>query len=160
MHRETTVSRDIKLLKNKFELLEKNRQFKSVLQKSGQNKKSSDNNEDGNESATRDGSPGDPLHGKETSEATGETDDSLKLGLKESQGEIQDTGGIGVLGSVIGQASPLRRVFDFLCGASKKSIARVRRKSNRIGSIGPISLLTVEAAQAEGETKTGDPPPT
>lgn len=103
------------------------------------------------------------MHGKETSEATGETDDSLKLGIKESQGEIQDrgsTGGIGVLGSVIGQASPLRRVFDFLCGASKKSIARVRRKSNRIGSIGPISLLTVEAAQAEGETKTGDPPPT
>lgn len=34
MHRETTVSRDIKLLKNKFELLEKNRQFRSILQKS------------------------------------------------------------------------------------------------------------------------------
>lgn len=37
MHRETTISREIKLLKNKFELLEKNRQFKSILQKSGNN---------------------------------------------------------------------------------------------------------------------------
>lgn len=34
MHRETTVSREIKLIKNKFELLEKSRQFKSILQKS------------------------------------------------------------------------------------------------------------------------------
>lgn len=34
MHRETVISREIKLLKNKFELLEKNRQFKSILQKS------------------------------------------------------------------------------------------------------------------------------
>lgn len=34
MHRETTISREIKLLKNKFELLEKNRQFKSIFQKS------------------------------------------------------------------------------------------------------------------------------
>lgn len=34
MHRELTVSREIKLIKNKFELLEKSRQFRSVLQKS------------------------------------------------------------------------------------------------------------------------------
>lgn len=34
MHRETTVSRDIKLIKSKFDLLEKNRQFRSILQKS------------------------------------------------------------------------------------------------------------------------------
>lgn len=31
MHRETIISREIKLLKNKFELLEKNRQFRSLL---------------------------------------------------------------------------------------------------------------------------------
>lgn len=37
MHRETTISREIKLLKNKFELLEKNRQFRSILQKSSNN---------------------------------------------------------------------------------------------------------------------------
>jgi len=43
MHRETIISREIKLLKNKFELLEKNRQFKSILQKSNS---SSENNQD------------------------------------------------------------------------------------------------------------------
>lgn len=37
MHRETTISREIKLLKNKFELLERNRQFRSILQKSNAN---------------------------------------------------------------------------------------------------------------------------
>lgn len=43
MHRETTISREIKLLKNKFELLEKNRQFKGILQqKSGDNNTNSD----------------------------------------------------------------------------------------------------------------------
>lgn len=44
MHRETTISREIKLLKNKFELLEKNRQFRSILQKSNANT-TSDNSE-------------------------------------------------------------------------------------------------------------------
>jgi hypothetical protein len=34
MHRETIISREIKLLKNKFEILEKNRQFRGMLQKS------------------------------------------------------------------------------------------------------------------------------
>ena len=33
-HRETIISREIKLLKTKFELLEKNRQFRTILQKS------------------------------------------------------------------------------------------------------------------------------
>lgn len=35
MHRETTIAREIELLKSKFEILEKNKQFKSILQKSG-----------------------------------------------------------------------------------------------------------------------------
>ena len=47
MHRETTISREIKLLKNKFELLEKNRQFRSILQKSNNaNSSLGDINED------------------------------------------------------------------------------------------------------------------
>lgn len=43
MHRETIVSREIKLLKNKFDALEKNRQFRSLLQKSHTLTSSSDN---------------------------------------------------------------------------------------------------------------------
>lgn len=46
MHRETTISREIKLLKNKFELLEKSRQFRSILQKSNSSNNASDINED------------------------------------------------------------------------------------------------------------------
>lgn len=50
-HRETTTSREIKLLKNKFELLEKSRQFRSIMQKSqlnGNLHNSSDTFEDAN----------------------------------------------------------------------------------------------------------------
>lgn len=79
MHRETTISREIKLLKNKFELLEKNRQFRSILQKSNSNNLTitSDNNEDLLES--------DELRRK--SEATSEAN----LSQSERLGQTSDT---------------------------------------------------------------------
>lgn len=44
MHRETVVARELKLLKNKFDLLEKSRQFRSILHKSKDNNNSTTNN--------------------------------------------------------------------------------------------------------------------
>lgn len=135
MHRETTISREIKLLKNKFELLEKNRQFRSILQKSNNSNliaSTSDNNDPDLICAGLEANESQRTRSEATSEA----------------GSLQQEGGGGS-----GQAQSGRRAsksvriklskFRSLSGLlaplfGKKYRKRGRRKNNRVSSIGHV----------------------
>lgn len=157
MHRETTVSRDIKLLKNKFDLLEKNRQFKVILQKSNQTKQKTSDNGSINEpeiGPTSDGVSSDANFGKKMSEITGFTNDTDGLGSRESQSNILEkaVGGKTILKGINKPLNIARRMWNSVFGSSAKSLARVRRKSNRVGSVGmgsSGSQMVVEVEQPE-----------
>lgn len=160
-HRETTISRDIKLLKNKFELLEKNRQFKSLLQKSIQSKKSCDNsNNDGDDSANPDGLANNEQAKSKSNESTGETGPT-KLDSIGSQSDIlldnqASNGPRRVLENLTGRVGFFHRCWNMIVGSSKKSVKRVRRKSNRVGSLGPASSIVGMEVDRNTNSNGGD----
>lgn len=159
MHRETTISREIKLLKNKFELLEKDRHLKSILHKStgATNLGSSENADDsssGHGSSDlkymKKGSNGEST-GELDAELAGESEDKRRL-RDDSLGQHSLAGGpsresflrrLPILGRLFG---PIADKLARLKIRPGKTLKPSRRKSNRIGSIGP----SVEAQPHEG----------
>lgn len=148
MHRETIISREIKLLKNKFEVLEKNRQFKTMLQKSGADSSANDDLNSG-----LDSSFDEAAHRKRS-----ETGTMLTVSEIDSFGVGAGGGGadganmddkLRGLGSSVGaksvrikmsNLSGLSQVFSPLLGSLGKrrrggNGSRSRRKSNKVSSI-------------------------
>lgn len=162
MHRETTISREIKLLKNKFELLEKNRQFRSILQKS--------NTQSGNPNLS-DINNEDLASGLDSSElqtnrsgATSEADSMLQLEHK--LGNVSGLRGssrlplgaaksvrikLTKLNSLSQLISPIVSVFG--SSSSRRRSTGKRRKSNRVSSItaatGSATLPTADGIGIE-----------
>lgn len=165
MHRETTISREIKLLKNKFELLEKSRQFRSLLQKSNTNTTSDLAGAD--DSLAFDSSMNDSLRTRSegTSEAgsyPGErTQSSAGLGGGlASSSQQQHSGRSNKKKSVhikLSKLHTLGRLFAPLFGMKKSANKVRRRRSNRVSSIGAPPLAANSSAGLGGLTDAGDP---
>lgn len=158
MHRETIISREIKLLKNKFEALEKNRQFRSMLQKSSQAVASGDSANDDLTSGL-DGSS--ELSSRKRSETTtvqaceldslgrsGELGGALSAGADSSKGagksvriKMSRLGGLG-------------RLFAPLFGSRRRHRvgSRMRRKSNRVSSVAEVAGVEVAEAAPPDQT--------
>lgn len=173
MHRETTISREIKLLKNKFELLEKNRQFRSILQKSGTSRSSIvgdtsisgfddvnlglDSNEFKTTSSTR----------TRNSETTTNGSIQLKKGTIEESGDLvkgssqlekqkkrkRSIKGAHLLGFRLNPISGfITKLFRFSSNSnsnynSSSSGNKLRKKSNRVSSIQSADINQLNSSQ-------------
>lgn len=141
MHRETIISREIKLLKNKFEILEKNRQFRTMFQKSNQILSGDSANDDligGSLDESGD------LMSRKRSETT--TMDSLGVdrarmssslvGAEKSR-FVSSTKGLGMNMSKL---RGLTKILAPLFGPSKRRSAssRVPRRNNKVSSISEV----------------------
>lgn len=156
MHRETTISREIKLLKNKFDLLEKSRQFRSILQKSNNNNLNltSDNNED--LLSASDLNESQRMKSEATSEAGSFQADAKRAGpSKQTKGSSPKNVRIRLpaLQSISKFLAPLLKL--------KRPDGRLRRKSNRVSSLASMNPsiethveLTDEANNAGQESVT------
>lgn len=135
MHRETTISREIKLLKNKFELLEKSRQFRSILQKSNNNNLnlSSDNNED--LLSVSDLGESQRMKSEVTSEAG-----SYQADMRQGTSKTQSVKGLASKNVKI-KIPMLQSIGKFLAPllTLKRSDTRLRRKSNRVSSLASMN---------------------
>lgn len=147
MHRETTISREIKLLKNKFELLEKNRQFRSILQKSSNNSQTSNSNVtcDTNDDLTN-GLDHPNVLQRTKSEAISETDSFMtdKRQASLSQQKLRGSKNVRIK---LSKLNTISRLFAPLFRNIKAPV-RVRRKSNKISSVNSYltSSLVLESS--------------
>lgn len=185
MHRETIISREIKLLKNKFEALEKNRQFRGMLQKSTL---SGDTPANDDLNSGLDGSA-DGLGRKRSETGTTLTASELDslgaggggaLGVGGALGGGVGGGGGGGLGEDKRQAGAssggggrknvrikmsnlgalsqiLEPLFRFTSRRKRGLTRRARRKSNRVSSIlGASDNATDELAPLSATTTTSN----
>lgn len=157
MHRETTISREIKLLKTKFELLEKNRQFRGIFQKSSNNPKSGDTSGElhdgaGDQERGHDGEPLEPGARSRTmslAQVTADSSDSSHQGaIKDAQRTCGQTDSGRALGSrftsflhrLVAPVRPLGRLLKslFLPNNNKRQPTSMKRRNhnkNRVASI-------------------------
>lgn len=152
MHRETTISREIKLLKNKFELLEKNRQFKSIFQKSngGSNSNTAnnavlgDNNEEnGLDSAN--------ISRTRASEANSEVDSLL---ADKRRSSVQRQRGVkSVRINLSKLQTPLSKILTSILTFSRTR--KIGRRSNRVASLSTTSTSNMKD-QDPGAIEEGD----
>lgn len=158
MHRETTISREIKLLKNKFELLEKNRQFRSILQKSSNHTLvSTSDNANNNDDLNCGIDPNDFQRGQRVSEQTGDAESSMASDRR--RGSLSDRHDQLKRGSksVRIKLSKLHSFGQYLAPLFKiKRRPKVRLKSNKVSSFsGPSisgSLELDDSHQTNGST--------
>lgn len=172
MHRETTISREIKLLKNKFELLEKSRQFRSILQKSSAAPAATSLGGDGaDDSLALDSSMNDSQRTR--SEATSEADsyrderNQLTAGgilsaLSTSSSSAHHPGGAGGRSNKkksvqikLSKLNEIGRLIAPLFNIRRSSNRMRRRRSNRVSSIAPTANNAIDGA-AGAETTDGD----
>lgn len=137
MHRETTISREIKLLKNKFELLEKSRQFRSILQKSssGNLTLSSDNqNELGDSLADSN-----ELTQRRSSELASETNSLQPNGAagRNNKGQGADKPAAKSVRIKLSKLHTIGQLMAPIFGNFKRT-KKVRRRSNRVSSVAPV----------------------
>lgn len=154
MHRETTISREIKLLKNKFELIEKNRQFKPIFQKSNSNNTASgDNNEEiGIDSAD--------ASRARASEVNSEVDSLL---TDKRRSSIQRQKGVKSVRIRLAKLPmPLSRILTPILSFGRTG--KIGRRSNRVASLGATQTSSskdqdpstlVEGDQAKGPVADG-----
>lgn len=137
MHRETTISREIKLLKSKFELLEKNRQFRSILQKSNVN---SDFNEDQLNVSVNDGITSD-YNRNRLSEQTGDASLSSQTDDKSSlrTSALPRTSGLrGARKNVrikLSRLTSIKQLFADILDPLKARLISSRRRTNKVASV-------------------------
>lgn len=150
MHRETTISREIKLLKNKFDLLEKSRQFRSILQKSNNNNLnlSTDNNDDLLSGSELNDSQ--RMKSEATSEAGSFQADAKRIGpSKQTKSSSPKNVRIRLpaLQSIGKFLEPLLRL--------KRPASRLRRKSNRVSSLASMNPSIETHAEFTDEANAG-----
>lgn len=181
MHRETTISRDIKLLKTKFEILEKNRQFRSLLQQSKSNEKSGDTGSTNDTASGLDGSRSSLIHDlnglrKNSTGLVGLSNgispdggDKLEKSSK-SAGDLDESTGnkkrkkrkksnVGFLRRLFRQVTkPLKclslaRIWPTSSSLINRQMSSMRGKSNRVSSI-------ISVSKPDEDLATGPPPVT
>lgn len=145
MHRETTISREIKLLKNKFELLEKNRQFKSILQKSSNsfNSIASDTNIndlnlglESNEFQTNDTAATRTRSETKNSDSLQSAKDGGDLSVRNSSNQFQNKQKFRSVKNVRMKLSRFNQIGKFVTRLFKPAKGnKLRKKSNRISSL-------------------------
>lgn len=144
MHRETIISREIKLLKNKFEVLEKNRQFRGMLQKSTLNSGDSANVPSDDLNSGLEGSTDgtDRKRSETGTTLTGSELDPFGVGSggdRRQQAGSSPGGGKSVR-IKMSNLSGLSQMFEPLLRfgsrrRSRNAARRGRRKSNKVSSI-------------------------
>lgn len=153
MHRETTISREIKLLKNKFELLEKNRQFRSILQ-------SKPNTKSGDSGSVNDATSG--LDATSVVDATGTRStrnsvNNLDSNASSAAGDPQDlpankNDSRGLMRRFV---SVFSSVFRFFTSIFRKRGSVIRHKSNRVSNLATTD--TINEVHEHKETAAPDP---
>lgn len=144
MHRETTISREIKLLKNKFELLEKNRQFRSILQKtsntsSGSNMMNTTGGDNSDDLASGlDSNDFSRTRSEATSEADSRRQSSSQPQLQQQGQQQSSSKGTKNVRIKLSKLGTLSQIFAPLWRTRRRP-TRVRRKSNKVSSISSMS---------------------
>lgn len=158
MNRETIISREIKLLKNKFEVLEKNRQFRTMFQKSPLANGTADEDLNSGLDGSADGNARKRSETGTTLTAS-ELDDKRQGGANSSGGGGGPGGGVKGVRIKMSKLGGLGQLFEPIFGSkrSKKSGGRFkgRRKSNKVSSIASISdsaALDGQQQQAEASS--------